>query len=276
MAHAKVWHFYHEGLNATGQISMKISNNFAFPRRSGNPDDLIAAQRSNDYSLGILLNPTVQGTNYPASLGNTTGVNITQLTTEELSYLNGTVDFLAIDAYSQIFATPPDGGIEACAANISHSLWPICVNTTAYDANDWLIGAPAIEFNYITPTYIRPALKYYNDFYRTPGGIIITEFGFNVNLEAEMGLDERRFDYLRSQYYTNYISELAKASYEDGVPIVGAFGWTFIDNNEWGSYAQRYGMQTVDMATQTRRFKRSMFDYVDAFQKVIGKPHKMG
>ncbi|KAJ5633212.1 beta-glucosidase [Penicillium lividum] len=55
----------------------------------------------------------------------------------------------------------------------------------------------------------------------------------------------------------------------NGVPIVGAFAWPLIDNNEWGTYAQRYGMQTVDRKTQTRRFKRSMFDYIDAFQEVV-------
>ncbi|KAJ5633213.1 hypothetical protein N7490_009552 [Penicillium lividum] len=173
MAHARVWHFYHEELNATGKISMRISNNFAFPRRFSNPDDLVAAQRSNEFSSGILLNPTVRGVDYPESVKNTTGANVTQLKTKDLRCLHGTVDFLAIDAYSQIFAKPPDGGIEACAANVSHSLWPICVNTTAYDANGWLIGSPSTMYNYITPTYVRPALKYY-DVYHTSGGIVIT------------------------------------------------------------------------------------------------------
>jgi beta-glucosidase/6-phospho-beta-glucosidase/beta-galactosidase len=135
MVHAKVWHCYHEKLNATGKITMKISNKFAFPRRFSNPDDLAAAHRSNYFSLEILLSPTVRGMVYPESLKNTTGASLTQLKTKDLSYLHGTVDFLAIDAYSQMSATPPDDGIEACAANVSHSLWPICVNTTAYDAN---------------------------------------------------------------------------------------------------------------------------------------------
>jgi beta-glucosidase/6-phospho-beta-glucosidase/beta-galactosidase len=92
-------------------------------------------------------------------------------------------------------------------------------------------------------------------------------------LEEEMIPDEACFDYLRSEYFTNYIAELAKSRDEDGVSIVGAFAWSFIDNNEWGTSAQRYGMQTVDRKTQTRRFKRSIFDYVDAFQKAV-KDHR--
>ncbi|CAI7668282.1 unnamed protein product [Penicillium manginii] len=233
---------------------MKISNKFAFPRRFSNPDDLAAAHRSNYFSLEILLSPTVRGMVYPESLKNTTGASLTQLKTKDLSYLHGKVDFLAIDAYSQMSATSPDDGIEACAAN--------------------LIGSPSTIYKYITPTYIRPALKCYNDIYHTSGSIVITEeFGWNALLEEEMIPDEACFDYLRSEYFTNYIAELAKSRDEDGVSIVGAFAWSFIDNNEWGTSAQRYGMQTVDRKTQTRRFKRSIFDYVDAFQKAV-KDHR--
>ncbi|KAJ5771839.1 hypothetical protein N7520_002368 [Penicillium odoratum] len=256
MAHARVWHFYHEELSATGKISMKIFNNFAFSLRFSNPDDLVAAQWSNEFSLGILLNPMVRGVDYPESVKNTTGANVTQLKTKDLSYLNETVDFLAIDAYSQIFTTPPDGGIEAY-----------------YDANGWLIGSPSTVYKYTTPTYVRPALKYYDDVYHTSGGTVITEFGWNALLEANMTPDEARYDDLRSQYYTYYIANMVKSIDEDGVPIVGAFAWSLIDNNEWGTYAQRYDMQTVDRNTQLWRFKRSMFDYVDAFQKLV-KGHR--
>lgn len=61
MTHAKVWNFYHDELNVAGKISMKISNNFAFPLDMNNPKDFIAAQRSVDYSMATLLNPTVHG-----------------------------------------------------------------------------------------------------------------------------------------------------------------------------------------------------------------------
>jgi hypothetical protein len=43
------------------------------------------------------------------------------------------------------------------------------------------------------------------------------------------------------------------------------------DNNEWGLFELQYGMQTVNRTNGefTRRYKRSMFDYVDFFQRYV-------
>lgn len=68
--------------------------------------------------------------------------------------MNGTMDFLSVDAYNSIFATSPNNGINECAANVSDPLWPICVNTTVIGKDGWLIGASAMEFNYIIPAYL--------------------------------------------------------------------------------------------------------------------------
>jgi len=44
------------------------------------------------------------------------------------------------------------------------------------------------------------------------------------------------------------------------------------DNNEWGLFELQYGMQLVNRTDGkfTRRYKRSMFDYVDFFQRYVG------
>ncbi|KAK1023718.1 hypothetical protein LTR33_018017 [Friedmanniomyces endolithicus] len=79
------------------------------------------------------------------------------------------------------------------------------------------------------------------------------------------------YDLERTLYYQEFLRETLKAIYEDGVNVIGALGWSVLDNDEFSSYYQQYGMQHVDRTNGefTRSFKRSMFDYVDFFHKFI-------
>jgi len=48
---------------------------------------------------------------------------------------------------------------------------------------------------------------------------------------------------------------------------------SFIDNNEFGSFANMYGMQAVNRTNGllTRSYKRSFFDYIGFFEKFVQK-----
>ncbi|KAJ9091078.1 hypothetical protein QFC19_009252 [Naganishia cerealis] len=107
-------------------------------------------------------------------------------------------------------------------------------------------------------------MNYLWNTYKTP--LIYTEFGFPVFAEAEKNLDSQRYDTPRSNYYLSVMSELLAAIWEDGVDLRGALAWSFLDNWEFGSYEEHYGMQTVNRTTQERSYKRSFFDFVDFFQ----------
>lgn len=65
---------------------------------------------------------------------------------------------------------------------------------------------------------------------------------------------------------------MLKSIYEDGVNVIGALAWSFVDNNEFGSYEQQYGLQYVNRTNGrfTRKFKRSIFDYVEFMQEYVG------
>lgn len=80
---------YKEELKGTGKITIKFANNLATPLDSTNPDDTRAALRYQDFILGVMGNPIYLGTQYPSEVLNTVGVNLTALTDEELSYING-------------------------------------------------------------------------------------------------------------------------------------------------------------------------------------------
>jgi beta-glucosidase/6-phospho-beta-glucosidase/beta-galactosidase len=59
------------------------------------------------------------------------------------------------------------------------------------------------------------------------------------------------------------MSEILKSIYEDGVHVMGALAWSFVDNWEFGDYSQQFGIQAVNRTTQERSYKKSFFDLVD-------------
>lgn len=92
---------------------------------------------------------------------------------------------------------------------------------------------------------------------------MVTEFGFPVFAEAQKELPDQLFDTPRSMYYLSYMSEILKSIYEDGVECIGALAWSYADNWEFGSFSAHFGLQTVNLTTQERRYKKSFFDLVD-------------
>jgi beta-glucosidase/6-phospho-beta-glucosidase/beta-galactosidase len=91
---------------------------------------------------------------------------------------------------------------------------------------------------------------------------LVSEFGFPVWDESEKEIPDQRFDSPRSAYYLSFMSEILHAIYEDGVHVMGALVWSFIDNWEFGQRSQ-FGIQGVDPKTQERFYKKSFFDLVD-------------
>lgn len=85
-------------------------------------------------------NPIYLGQQYPEEVLSTKGINLTALTDDELSYINGTSDFWSFDPYTAGFATSPPNGIDACAQNTSDPLWPTCVVNTNVQQDGWLNG----------------------------------------------------------------------------------------------------------------------------------------
>lgn len=68
-----------------------------------------------------------------------------------------------------------------------------------------------------------------NNTWRTP--IALTEFGFPVFGEADKeNMSDQLYDLPRSQYYLSFMSEVLKAIWEDGVEVIGAYAWSFMDN----------------------------------------------
>lgn len=270
LAHSTVYKWYKDTLGGTGKITMKFANNLAVPLDPTNADDVTAALRYQDFILGIMSNPLFLGEQYPSDVLSTPNLNLTALTPEQIKFINGTIDFWAFDPYVSQFASVPDGGFDSCINNSSDPLWPECANLTEIQQNGWQVGQKSNAYAYIAPQYVRQQLGYVWNTFR-PSGILIAEFGFNPFDEADKTLDEQRYDLERTLYYQEFLRETLKAMYEDGVNVIGALAWSFVDNNEFGSYTNQYGLQTVNRTSGLfeRHYKRSFFDYVDFFHKFV-------
>ncbi|PLB49930.1 glycoside hydrolase [Aspergillus steynii IBT 23096] len=268
-AHAQVYHFYHDELNATGKMAIKLNDNFGVPRNPSDADDVQAANRFQEIQLGLFAYPIYLGQQYPDSVLSTLP-GAKGLDEHDLSYIANTSDFFAIDAYTAIVVSSPPGGIDACVADHSanNTLWPLCVNQREQNAFGWNIGYRSQTYTYITPTYLREFLNYLWNTFRHP--IVVSEFGFPVFAEAEKDLADQRFDTPRSIYYLSFLSEILKAIHEDGVSVVGALAWSWADNWEFGDYDQQFGMQVVNRTTRERFFKKSFFDVIDFVSARMG------
>ncbi|KAJ6153565.1 CAZyme family GH1 [Penicillium chermesinum] len=159
-----------------------------------------------------------------------------KLNDSELAYMKNTSDFFGIDPYTATVVSPADGGVDAMPR--TH---PLPTHSSRTVLREYLFD--------IYNTWRHP--------------VFVSEFGFPVYSEATKDLPDQLFDSPRSIYYLSFMSEILKSIYEDGVHVMGALAWSFVDNWEFGDYAQQFGIQAVNRTTQQRHYKKSFFDLVD-------------
>ncbi|KAL4782335.1 glycoside hydrolase superfamily [Aspergillus varians] len=261
-AHAQLYHYYHDVLGGTGKVGFKLSDNFGVPKNPDNQTEVEAANRFNEMQLGGFAYPLCLGQQYPDSILKTLP-HAQPLSDEELEYVGNTTDFFGVDPYTATVVSASPGGIEKCSHQslLLNPLYPFCVTQEFTNIYGWNIGYRSNSYVYMTPTYLRSYLSYIWNTYQKP--ILIGEFGFPVHDESQRELPDQLFDSPRSQYYLSYLSETLKAIWEDGVHVMGALAWTFMDNWEFGGYDDHYGLQAVNRTTQERFYKKSFFDVVD-------------
>lgn len=115
-------------------------------------------------------------------------------------------------------------------------------------------GSPRTGYNWdVTPSSLYWGPSFFYERYKLP--IIVTENGLsNVDSVSLDGLvhDPQRIDYLQ-----RYLQNLKRAI-KDGIPVLGYFQWTLMDNFEWAAgYRERFGLIHVDFSTQKRILKDS-------------------
>ncbi|KAK4506282.1 hypothetical protein PRZ48_000012 [Zasmidium cellare] len=266
-AHARVYHYYKDTLKGKGKVSMKMGITPAVPRDASNQSHVEAANYFSDLYSGALLRPLALGEDYPEAF-KLSVPDYVPLSKTDLEYMNGTMDFISLDAYSAPVIEPVVSNLTACATAYNKTTnpyrsFPICVNASSSvppSHGDWSVGYSP----YGSPTYydsplnLRTQLKYTYATYRLP--VFISEFGLSLPAPPGGRLQDNLFNQPASEYLLSYLNEVLKAIWEDGVDVMGALVWNWADDWEFGSFAQGFGLQFVNFTTQERRYRRSFFD----------------
>lgn len=90
----------------------------------------------------------------------------------------------------------------------------------------------------VHPAGIYDAAVYYHKRYGLP--VLVAENGM-----AERKREPRPDGWTREAFLVNHVAELQRAA-ADGVPVLGYFYWSLMDNYEWGTYAPTFGLYEID------------------------------
>ncbi len=176
------------------------------------------------------------------------GKNAPKYTAEDLSIISSPIDFVGLNVY-----TP---GHYVVAADNGHgfALAPFPASFPHMDPS-WLKIGP--EAMYWAPRHVAKLWEVKS--------IYITENG--TSSTDVPAADGNVYDVDRIMYLRNYLTQLHRATSE-GVPVLGYFLWSLMDNFEWSDgFEKRYGLYRVDFNTQRRTPKLSASFYREVIER---------
>ncbi|KAK0216818.1 glycoside hydrolase superfamily, partial [Armillaria fumosa] len=238
-AHAGAVKAFRE-MNISGEIAFKNDDYVGTPWRSNSTEDALAAERHAAFQIGIFSNPAYTTGDWPKIVKET------------------------------LPAEAPVEGIDACVADTSDPLWPVCNEPVLFDSDyGWAVGPaadPLAAWLQATPVAIRTLLKDIHS--RWPSNkLYVSQSGFaepNENEKTDLSQIKENVD--RTNYFLTYLGKMFLSIHENGVPVQGAFAWAMIDNAEWGSGTSvRFGIQHINYTTPERTYKRSALSLAEFF-----------
>lgn len=246
LAHGRIYRLYQQKYAAQQKGKIGLTNISFAPRpNSTSYDDVAAARRYNQFTLGTTFGPVVSG-RYPAEVRR--GVDeasrreglprsrLPDFSQQQSDMIRGTIDFLGVNLYfGQTVAAAPrpeKGSLQSDAS----------VKVVGVDLTD-PYHKQVRAFEDFTPWSLREAVLWLWDEYHLP--IFVTENG------CVMEATERPLqDHKRAVYHSTYMRELLRAVHDDGVHVLGYVAWSLIDVFEWISlYKYTFGLVHVDYAT---------------------------
>ncbi|XP_072932352.1 myrosinase 1-like [Epargyreus clarus] len=260
LAHARAYHIYRESFRATqnGQVAVVLSAEWGLPS-TDSVDDAEAVLDSIAFHFDQYAHPVLsESGNYPqrlidrvAAASANQGLSSSRLrpfSPEEVNYIRGTTDFLALNHYSTDIVyrnnsligqfEVPSYSDDKFVGTYKDPSWPT-------SSSPWIREyGPGFHqlLVYIKNTYNNPT-------------IYITENG----VSSTTGLN----DDPRVSYYRNYLTAVLDAI-DDGVNIRGYCAWSLMDNFEWAfGYTMRFGLYEIDMEdpARPRTPRKSAFVY---------------
>jgi len=198
--------------------------------------DMAAARRADGYHNRWFLDP-LYGRGYPADMLEHFAPHFAPPPDEDLREIAAPTDFLGVNYYRPniVRADPTDAFLGA------RSVQPPDEPVTQMD---WIVR----------PSGLRQLLvRLHRDY--PVRGLAVTENG--AAYADPPVVDGRLHDPQRTRYLAEHVAAVGEAI-GAGVPVMGYFAWSLLDNFEWAQgYANRFGLVHVDYATQRRTLKDS-------------------
>ena len=170
------------------------------------------------------------------------GKNAPKYTAEDLKVISSPVDFVGLNVYM------PNHYVIAADKASGFALVPFPATFPHMDST-WLKIGP--EAMYWAPRHVAKLWDVKS--------IYITENG--TSAPDKPAADGNVYDVDRIMYLRNYLTHLQRATSE-GVPVLGYFLWSLMDNFEWSDgFEKRFGLYRVDFNTQRRTPKLSASFY---------------
>jgi beta-glucosidase len=207
---------------------------------SDSPEDIEAAR---DWMFRVVkrdmwqktwwMDPVFHG-HYPEDGLALFGADVPDFPSSDMDIISQPLDFFAVNHYSAQFVRRGENG----------------------EPEDLTIppGAPMFTTRtHVVPEVLYWAPRFYYDRYRLP--YMVTENGLST--VDWVSLDGRVHDTQRIDQMRRYLLQFRRAA-EDGVPLLGYFHWSIMDNFEFTEgYRERYGLIHVDYQTLKRTPKES-------------------
>ncbi|KAI7815254.1 glycoside hydrolase [Rhyzopertha dominica] len=246
-AHAAAYHVYNDEFRWTqgGNIGITIHEAW-FEPKSDSEEDVAAAERMMQFSVGWFANPIFGNGDYPevmkefvayrSALEGFPESRLPEFAQAEVEYIKGTADYMGLNHYTT-----------RMAKDISE--WPVGTPYTHYDRRvdvyskeEWS-GSSTSTWLQVVPWGLRKVLNWVKNQYNVT--IYITENGYSD--------DGNLNDIDRVVYYQLYLSQVLDAIYEDEVDVRAYTFWSLLDNFEWmDGYESKFGLYQVDFSDPNR------------------------
>ncbi|XP_061697300.1 lactase/phlorizin hydrolase-like isoform X3 [Syngnathoides biaculeatus] len=252
-SHAEAWHVYNDKYRTKhgGKVGIALNSDWAEPLDPSRPEDVVAAYRSIQFTLGWFAHPIFVDGDYPATLKSQIDKKnklcphskpaiLPRFTPKESQRINGTADFFGLNHYTSRLINSSDGGCTVGPQGVGDF-------QTHVDPS-W--SPTASEWIYSTPWGLRRLLNYialeYLNIKKVP--VYITGNGMPTDFGGTPLNDTTRVDYLR-----RYINEALKARLLDGVDVQRFTVQSLLDGFEGQQgYSQRFGLHHVNFEDPDR------------------------
>lgn len=151
------------------------------------------------------------------------------------------LDYLALDYYDPFcghaLKIPDWPGLRSAGSNLGEAL----IDNLLSKWWDWRV----------LPNGLRFFCEHYTEAYH-PKPLLIAENGMAHPRTRDNRVEHRRDRILRSTFLELHAREVI-AMTRAGVPLLGYLHWSLFDNYEWGTYAPRFGLFSLDYERGTQR-----------------------